>query len=200
MRGISVFASSSYRCNWRMSLFLLVVLVLSCQTNVVVVGQNKNNDYHNINNYLVQYEENHNSYVDYPDDTASQAILQQQHSEAEEFAIPKVTLNLWSTVVDFRHPLFYLVKGIVRRLDKELIAFVPQYYIRDGLDLNCRYKDEVTGEELENVTTLVECRRNCTNYGRYCAASLPQQPELARKINGAAVVEESLRRLCGTLF
>ncbi|CAB9520642.1 Vacuolar-sorting receptor [Seminavis robusta] len=100
---------------------------------------------------------------------------------------PAVTLELWSTTDDFLQPLFYLIKGIVRRLDKKLVVFSPRYLLVDGRDVGCR------GVEDENS----ECRQNCTNHGRYCAApTRPDDPSLAARISGADIVEETLRRLC----
>ena len=143
-------------------------------------------------NYLVPYEETQETYVEWPQDSASQTLLQTRPPGS----IPPITMSLWTTAVDFRHPLFYLVLGIVRRLDTELIRFQPQYLLTDGMDNGCRSIDPSTGQEQETMDN-VGCQKNCTNHGRYCAASLPKDPILAAKISGAAIVEESLRRLCG---
>ncbi|CAB9529317.1 Vacuolar-sorting receptor 1 [Seminavis robusta] len=130
---------------------------------------------------LVPYEETLESYVEYPTDNASQTLLLGQA------LAPAVTLELWSTTDDFLQPLFYLIKGIVRRLDKKLVVFSPRYLLVDGRDVGCR------GVEDENS----ECRQNCTNHGRYCAApTRPDDPSLAARISGADIVEETLRRLC----
>lgn len=137
--------------------------------------------------HMVSYEESEHSYVDYPQDNTSQSLLD---TETHAF---KVALSLFSTADDFVHPLFYLVKGIVRRLDRALIVFEPNYYIADGRSFGCRTMHSLSGEEVENRT----CRKNCTNFGRYCAAWAPKDPSLAAKITGASIVEESLRRRCG---
>lgn len=139
-------------------------------------------------NYLVNYEESQETYVDYPTDGVSQELLDSQP------LTPKVHLALWTTVDDFRHPLFYLVKGIVRRLDKELLVFEPSYYLKDGRNEGCRVMNELTNQEEPNPD--LDCSQNCTNYGRYCAGDVPQEGDLAERITGADIVTESLRQLC----
>lgn len=139
-------------------------------------------------NYLVNYEESEETYVDYPTDGVSQELLDSQP------LIPKVHLALWTTVDDFRHPLFYLVKGIVRRLDKDLLVFEPSYYLQDGRNEGCRVMNELT--QLEEPNPEMDCSQNCTNYGRYCAGEVPQEGDLAERITGAEIVTESLRQLC----
>lgn len=140
-------------------------------------------------NYLVPYEEVAETYVEYPDTPIVQSLL-----EAEQ-EIPAVSMSIWSTPIDFRYPLFYIVKGIVRRLDKELLEFQPNYLLADGHERGCSTIDPTTGAESGN-TNDTDCVENCSNYGRYCAAKLPQDPLLKTKINGFAIVEESLRRHC----
>jgi hypothetical protein len=136
---------------------------------------------------VVSYEESELSYVNYPHDNASLSLLD---TETRTY---KVLLRLFSTADDFEHPLFYLIKGIVRRLDTALLIFEPDYYIIDGRTIGCRITDGVQGEEMENPT----CRKNCTNFGRYCATLTSKDPSLVAKITGASIVEETLRRSCG---
>lgn len=143
-------------------------------------------------NYLVPYEETQESFVEWPTDSASLTFLQTR----PEGGIPPVKLTLWTTAIDFRHPLIHFVLSIVRRLDKELLVFQPRHLLTDGLTNGCRFVDSATQEEREALDNNSNCQQNCTNHGRYCAASVPEDPILAAKISGASIVEESLRRAC----
>jgi hypothetical protein len=133
------------------------------------------------------FDESLLSYVEYPQDNVSQALLD---TETHGF---KVALGLFSTADVYVHPLFNLIKGIVRRLDRAMLHFEPNYYIADGRSLGCRITGSLSDEEMENRS----CRKNCTNFGRYCAASAPKDPSLAAKITGVSIIEETLRRRCG---
>ena len=138
--------------------------------------------------YLVWYKEVEHSYIEYSSDANSQSLLL---AESHEY---KVTVHLLSFVDDLVHPLFYLVKGIVRRLDKQLLPFEPFYYITDGHANGCRVVDSHSGEEIANP----DCQQNCTNFGRYCATTSPlADPLFSAKVSGASMVEEILRRRCG---
>ena len=141
--------------------------------------------------YLVQYEENAESYVEYPDDPFTQALLALEVADDH----PKVFMGLWSTVIDFRHPLYYLVKGIFRRLHPHALTFQPQYFLEDGKDRGCRMTDPLSGKEVASYGQDF-CLQQCSNHGRYCAPSLPEDPEMAAKINGVSILEETLRQIC----
>jgi hypothetical protein len=140
-------------------------------------------------NYLVPYKEVAETYVEYPNTPIVQSLL-----EAEQ-EILAVSMSVWSTPIDFRHPVFYFIKGIVRRLDKDLLEFQPNYLLADGHERGCRTINPTTGTESGNMNDTF-CVENCSNHGRYCATNLPQDPLLKTKINGFAIVEESLRRHC----
>lgn len=152
-------------------------------------------------NYLVPYEEVEETYVEWPQDSASQILLQTRRPDS----IPPIKMALWTTAIDFRHPLTHLLLGIVRRLDRELLFFQPRYFLMDGVERGCRSIDSTTGEtqetewDVNNNALFEDCQQNCTNHGRYCAASIPGDPALAAKIHGADIAEESLRRLCSKL-
>jgi len=148
-----------------------------------------------VDNDLVPYEETADTFVEWPDDAASQTLLQTR----PESTIPDMYMNLWTTALDFRHPLFHVILGIVRRLDRRLLKFQPRYFLDSGNERGCRTTNQEDGEDVEVFPLSEYCRENCTNHGRYCAASKPQDLELAAKIRGTSIVEESLRRLCSEL-
>jgi hypothetical protein len=147
------------------------------------------NDALGVDSYLTPYQEVAETYVEYPRRPAVQTLLQAERD------IPPVPMKIWSTPVNFQEPLYHYLKGIVRRLDKELLEFHPHYLLADGQENGCRKIDSVTGELSGNMDN-PDCVEGCTNHGRYCAAILPEDPELKDKITGQQIVSESLRRLC----
>lgn len=186
---------SSTRClGGTTNYYVLAFLLISSATQWNLTSA-ANYDQHNIQDYIVPYEETPETFVEYPTDAASQQVVKQQK------VATKVPLNLWTTPIDFRHPLLYLIKGIVRRLDNQLLEFNPQYFLADGVALGCRSVLNSTAIETEDSSKVAGCQNNCTNVGRYCAAALPDEDSgFSAEITGADIVEESLRRLCGMYF
>lgn len=146
-------------------------------------------DAHGADSGLAPYAETAETFVEYPDIPAVTTLM-----EADK-GLPSLQMSIWSSPIEFQDPLYSLIKGIVRRLDKDLLEFQPNYVVADGASKDCRVADAVTGDESGNMSNPY-CVENCTNHGRYCAAVLPNNPALASKVSGHDIVVESLRRLC----
>jgi uncharacterized protein YehS (DUF1456 family) len=104
-------------------------------------------------------------------------------------------IKVYTTVPEPAQMVWPFFKGLVIRnhIENKILWISNNYYILDGLEIQCReQKDDGTTVPVESTL----CNEHCTHQGRYCAPLQPAEMPSHLQGKGKEVVKEALRRLC----
>ena len=170
----------------------IALLVLVCLPHG---AQGRNRDHHNDAEKTwdaghVAWDESIEAFVPYPKE-----VLTHLEEQYRLHPMP-VVLDITASVSDFEeesHPIFALVKGMVYRMQRQVVAS-PHFFVQDGISAHCRDSDSASQMEFE-IQGAANCTQHCTNHGRYCLG--PEfQHDVYNQHNGSQLIYEATRRMC----